>query len=276
MDARVSSEPSCGAIYVAYGKDYFREAENSAASLKEHNQLSCICFCDGDYGPSEVFDSIVLYERTEVNRNYKIKAILNSPFERTVYIDTDTFVCGDLSSALKLLDRFDFALVHSPIAYGKSPSSSTELTASIPEAFIEFNGGVLFYRKSRASMAVFNNWLELYNKTSRKLDQPTLRESIYFSEARFYVLPPEFNLTFTGPVFLEGSARILHGRFGRKNLVMSPMEYKAIATRINSYMGRRVYIPGLGLLSMRQSLFRLKPRNLVKGLLRRLNLLFVK
>lgn len=263
-----------GVIYVAYGKEYFVEAENSARSLRRYNRLSCICFTNQNFGDSDVFDKVIQFEDREINRNYKIKAILNSPFDRTAYIDSDTYVCGDIAPAFDILDQFDFALAHSPIAYGQSPSSATVLSKSIPSAFIEFNGGVLFYKRSEETLKVLNKWLELYNTTSRKLDQPTLREAIYHSSARFYVLPPEYNLTFAGPVFLEGPVRILHGRFGRKNLIMPPSRYEAIARKINSYFGRRVYIPGLGLLSMRQSIYRFKPGNIARGIMRRVGKLF--
>jgi hypothetical protein len=259
-----------GAIYVAYGEEYFREAINSARSLKVKNNIPCICYCDNQYADTDVFDEVVIFENKLERRNHKIQAILDSPFERTLYIDTDTFVCGDLLPAFDILDRFDIAIAHAAVHFGQSPSSSTEDTRKIPKALIEFNGGVLFYKKNDVAKSVFQNWMERYNTTSKKLDQPTLREAIYFSDARIYVLPPEYNLTFAGPVFLEGSAIILHGRYGRENKVMAYAKYEGIAKSINGKQGRRVFIPGIGVLSMQISPHRLKPARIWKSLLRRI------
>lgn len=267
---------SRGAIYVAYGEEYFKEAINSARSLKARNDIPCICYCDRDYVLTDAFEKVIVFSDKLERRNHKIQAILDSPFERTLYIDTDTFVCGDLLPAFDVLDRFDIAIAHSAIHFGQSPSSSTEDTGKVPKAFIEFNGGVLFYKSNDVARNVFLDWMKRYNTTSKKLDQPTLREAIYFSNARIYVLPPEYNLTFAGPVFLEGLAAILHGRYGRKNKVMAYSKYEGIAKKINGGRGRRVFIPGLGILSMRHSFYRLKPSNFINGLKRRLSLIFGK
>lgn len=38
--------------------------------------------------------------------------MLHSPFEHTIFLDTDTFVCGDFSELFDLLDHFDIAMSH--------------------------------------------------------------------------------------------------------------------------------------------------------------------
>lgn len=262
---------SRGAIYVAYGEEYFREAINSARSLKVRNNIPCICYCDRKYIETDAFEKVIVFPDKLERRNHKIQAILDSPFDRTLYIDTDTFVCGDLLPAFDVLDRFDIAIAHAAVHFSQSPSSSTPDTQKIPKALIEFNGGVLFYRNNEMARSTFQDWMSRYNTTSKKLDQPTLREAIYFSNARIYVLPPEYNLTFAGPVFLEGSAVIIHGRYGRENKVMAYSKYDGIAKKINSQKGRRVFIPGIGVLSMRISPHRLKPGRIWKSIVRRFN-----
>jgi hypothetical protein len=259
-----------GVIYVVYGEDYFKEAINSALSLKVKNEISVVCFCDKEYTiSSDVFDQIIVFPKKMERRNHKIQAILDSPFARTLYIDTDTFVCDDITPAFQILDRFDIAIAHAGVRFGRSPSSSTKQTQEVPQAFVEFNGGVLFYRKNEITRATFQNWMDRYNTTSKKLDQPTLREAMYYSEARIYVLPPEYNLTFAGPVFLEGKARIIHGRYGRENRVMPYSKYQKIGDKLNSKSGRRVFVPGIGLITMKYSMHRLKPARISKGIKRR-------
>ncbi|SRR5690606_9017440 len=260
-----------GVIYVAYGKDYFLEAQNSAKSLKTHNNLPCICFCDKDYGNS-VFDKLIIFNEPLENRNYKINSIIQSPFDRTLFIDSDTFILGDISSGFQLLDQFDIACTHSAIQFGPSKISKTQISDLIPDSFIELSSGVIFYNKNKNTTTLFEKWLELYNTTRKKLDQPTFREAIYFSDIRLYVLPQEYNLTITGPLFLEGKAKIIHGRFGRENRITPPVKYEKIGLKLNNKKGRRVFIPGLGILTMKISPNRLKFKNILKGLKRRLKI----
>jgi len=44
----------------------------------------------------------------------KILPLLDSPFNRTVFLDTDTQVCSEFFELFDLLDRFDLAVAHAP------------------------------------------------------------------------------------------------------------------------------------------------------------------
>src|SRR5205809_247130 len=97
---------STGFIYVAQGEKFIQEAIASAKSLRDHMGRCHITAyvsekCDG----CEIFDCLINTEG-EFNRLTKIQALLRTSYDRTIFLDTDTFICGDLSALFKVLDEF--------------------------------------------------------------------------------------------------------------------------------------------------------------------------
>jgi hypothetical protein len=67
-------------------------------------------------------------------------------------------------------------------------------TETPPYAFPQMNAGVMLYRRSTAMRAFLRDWQKAYVAAGKLRDQPTLRDLLWSSDLRFYVLPPEFNL----------------------------------------------------------------------------------
>jgi hypothetical protein len=68
---------------------------------------------------------------------------MQSPFEKTLLLDTDTYVCADISDLFAILERFDIALTHERPYRDDFPFRS-----GVSEAFVEFNQGVITFRRS--------------------------------------------------------------------------------------------------------------------------------
>lgn len=62
----------------------------------------------------------------------------NFPDDRNLYLDVDTYVCGEVDELFELLDSFDIGAT-----YGLRPQSEE---TNIPDSFPELNTGVLVYR----------------------------------------------------------------------------------------------------------------------------------
>lgn len=152
----------------------------------------------------------------------KILPLANTPYDRTLFLDSDTYVCEDVSPLFEILDRVDIAMAHGPIRSSYSVGD-TSVPGGVPAAFAEFNTGVILFRKSSQLLNAFEDWNQQY-KTERRLvaegtkegrflnDQPFLRKVLYHSDLRFATLGPEYNCCFTSPGFLCGTVKIIHGR----------------------------------------------------------------
>jgi hypothetical protein len=155
-----------------------------------------------------------------------------TPFNETVFLDTDTYVMDDIGEMFDLLRRFDLAAAHTA-GYTKCGDSGQS------EAFYELNTGVIAYRSTSVVKAFLNDWrrvCETWLRTPPEfhtpgLDQAAFRRTLWQSALSFYVLGPEYNYRTDFPGRLVGKAKIVHGR--SKN-------YDKVAALINAGTGARI------------------------------------
>lgn len=101
-----------GAIYIATGEKYTALAAKSAQSLKTHcRELPAHIFSDCDTGSYGVFDSST--KISDPHSRSKVDYIFKSPFQRTLYLDSDTWICEDIIHMFELLDHYEIALAYS-------------------------------------------------------------------------------------------------------------------------------------------------------------------
>jgi hypothetical protein len=237
---------SQGAIYVAFGQEYVSEALVSAASLKRAMpDLPVTLFCDRDVA-SPYVDQVVRAARDDSFPGCaaKIPHIAASTYDRTLFLDSDTYVCGDLGPLFALMDVFDLAAAH-------APTRATYEVEGVPDSFPEFNTGVILFRRSPTVQDALSSWAELFSSHLERLghdeirwvrpadrrwhalnDQGSFRGALYLSSVRIATLPPEYNCRFSAPGFVEGPVRILHGR---------GVNLPSVAATINSVVTRRGY-----------------------------------
>jgi hypothetical protein len=243
-------------LYVATGERHIREAAGSLRSLwRHHPSMAVTMYVDepsrphtASWGIPEPSDGHLLEMLDHPGPTYSWadKPLALSERvrdeERTLFLDTDTRVCGDLAEVFDLLDAFDLAAAHAPIRIG--PGQPAALSARAPASFPELNTGVIAYRGTTAVRGLLDRWRSLHEEWSASNranlgDQATFRVALYGSDVRFAVLPPEFNCRFTFPTYVQGPVRILHGR--------AP-DPEAVERELNATTGPRAYVPGLGVL----------------------------
>lgn len=218
-----------GVIYVASGKRYVDEAANSANSLKKempgipvhlHSDLSNV---------PNVFDRNFRLTECRYNCYDKVPPLLNSPFRKTLFLDTDTYVSGSLEEIDILLDRYDLLVCHTAF---RDPNPIAE----IPSSFTEFNTGMIAFRKNEKTDAFLRKWLENYEMMGHKADQPAFRKTLWEDDQiRTYILPPEYNFRTIFPGFIGGGSevKIIHGRHN---------DWKWIQQRLNRSKEPRVVL----------------------------------
>jgi len=173
----------------------------------------------------------------------KARLMLESPYERTVFLDADIHVAQPFPELFTLLDRFDCAANHEE--YINTDWFNRYPRPDIPTSFPEFNTGVLAYKRSPAMDAVLRRWCELY-KTHRQRnpqaevnDQPFFREAVYYGDVRMATLTREYNCKFRGQGYLNGPVKLLHGHM---NFQVRPQYMHRVTAVMNGCEGPRVYI----------------------------------
>lgn len=210
---------SQGILFVATGKRYIRAAVQAARSVPKFSPgLPVHLFADyrqhgfdfdSDPAPFTSVGNI-----PEPHRRSKIDYLPLTPFERTLYLDTDTALNADIRDLFQILDRFDLALCH---AHRRNEGVRTRAWhTEIPGAFPQFNSGVFLYRRTPAVLDLLHQWSDAYHQAGFPQDQTTLRELIWLSDLRIATLPPEYNVRFMKYHYLwthsEATTQIFHLR----------------------------------------------------------------
>src|SRR5437879_2552451 len=140
-----------GILYIATGGKYITEAIQSATSCKEHNNYPIALITDSASHilPKDLFDIIIIQP---AKFSYKDKLLLrHSPFEQTIFLDTDTYVADKLDDLFKILDYREFAIHQADEGY---EYQMPEVSNAMPE----FNTGVIAYKLTPAVKNLIDVW----------------------------------------------------------------------------------------------------------------------
>lgn len=208
---------SRGVLYIATGAPFLEAARLAAESVRRTNPgLPIVLFGDKEALEKphivRAFDAV--QPIANPHRRSKVDQLGATPFERTLYLDTDTRVYADLSGVFALLERFDVALTH---AHARNRArTNTPWRAALPAAFPQFNGGVIAYRATPPVLRFLDAWRDAFHAAGFRKDQVTLRELLWQSDLRIATLPPEYNVRYLKYLWLwrrdEAAPKILHLR----------------------------------------------------------------
>jgi hypothetical protein len=207
--------PSTGVLYAATGEKYRKECIRSLKSLAKHFPgMSGTVFTDEPLDFVSVDrERFTIHQLFNPQRGFidKISALIESPYQRTLFLDTDTLVLSEIKDLIRLGDYFDLAVVSDTYLPDHHPL--------IPRSFPEFNTGVILFNKTPEVISMLSAWKEIFLSQMRsekppKHDQPSFRESLFFSPVRFVTLSNEWNFHAQHPRILNAgsSVKILHTR----------------------------------------------------------------
>jgi hypothetical protein len=228
---------SRGFVYVATGTAYLPEAFKSAESLRRHHPNVPVCLIT-DNPPAESGPFTEIRRPVGVVRHSPVDKVLayEAPYDRAVFLDTDTFVLDDLTPIFQVLDTFDLALLQDV-----NRGWNYELP-DVPLTFSEFNTGVIAFRKSPQVASFFKAWSEEYDRLRAANgminDQPAFRRTLFHSDLRVAPLPSEFHFLGDFPNSTLWKVRLIHARG----------DYSRIAKEANEFLGLRAYVPELGVM----------------------------
>lgn len=188
------TSPNEGILYIAFGDKYIEQARKSAISVKEVQNTHITIFCDREIS-SPAFD-VVRKVHPEHNRA-KVDFLEETPYVKTIYLDSDTKVIRNISEIFEILENFDFVGTHDLSRKRQEWCETISEYENIPYGFTEINGGVLGIKKTQSSCELINLWTKKfyqYRELTRNQDQPALRMALWESRVRYHILPVEFNV----------------------------------------------------------------------------------
>ena len=228
---------SKGVVFIATGEKFVAEALISVRSVKNiMPELSISLFTDLEdlvTSPPDGVDSVFYLKEVTKSCLDKMYPLVDTPYEKTLFLDTDTYLCERVDALFDVLDKYDIAAAHPPYRVQYE-------IPGIPECFPEPNTGVIVFKKNDAALDVLKQWPEEYKKQIASEckphhDQHSFRAALYASNARFLVLPHEYNFRSIGPNFAgKGSkVKIIHGRHA---------SFEKVAARLNANIDYRVFL----------------------------------
>jgi hypothetical protein len=254
-----------GILYIATGRRHLGEMLISARSVRRHMPgVPIVVYTDQQDLPADVFDEVRPISDPRHSFIDKIAPLCDTPFERTIFLDTDTLACAPFTDLFEILDRFDLALAHAPYRHDRPFVT--------PNCFAELNTGVLAYRRTPEMVSLFQDWLRLYQKEVAETgrmdsDQPAFREALYRSPVSPYILPTEYNLRTVMPAAVgRCTVRIIHGR--------GP-DMAELERWVNASHGIRLFLPSALQLTGRHFAILSRPGRIVGAMIHALAAPFV-
>jgi hypothetical protein len=206
------------AIWFCWGSEYLDLAVQSASSVDMDRFLIC---------PHEdLTDSVAAHftgticPASGLSRKLRDKSkmfgLTPDGYDSFVFLDADTRVLGDLSFAFEKAEQHGIAMAPAP-NYNLSEvpgfASVFEEVGQQRADQMQYNSGVIFFRRTEKVREVFTRWQELCEHTGasfKDADQPFLTLAMEQLGFLPYVLSPAYNFRGNQGVLLAGGVRIWH------------------------------------------------------------------
>ena len=171
----------------------------------------------------------------------KVDAMGLSTYERTLFVDTDTFFLSSVRGLFKLLDWFDMALLAKTAqADIRSPSEPYDIV----EGLTPYNTGIILYEKNQWTEHFFDVWSRYYRSLRPILrstnDQAYFAAAVATEHIKIQSMPNNYNFRVNAPQGMRNSICVLH-MAGSKGL--SVEEYEVIGKEVNRELGDRCWDP---------------------------------
>lgn len=154
--------------------------------------------------------SIRLSDKAPFEKRDRPQALQKTPYERTIYLDTDTYLAGSIKELFDLLDGVEFGVRRN------RDQAHVPKGSPLPDSFPEFNTGVITYRSTESVMNMLGDWERRCCPTD-EFDQRSLRAALYHSDVRFTCLPKRYNCMcrydnmYRYDNVVDGEVKVFHG-----------------------------------------------------------------
>lgn len=241
---------SSGFVYYSFGRDFLDETFVSIGTLLAHNRGAKVCVItdeDGQGYIKQAYSDVALdqVKRVDINKDqgiweFRLRLDKLSPYDKTIYLDGDTYILAEIQDLFDLVDTFDFVAV---------PDESHPARGFILglkggyRALNYYNCGFFIFRKSEATRQLFENWHREYTGLHplEPGDQGPLVRALIKTNIRFMTLPKEYNLRLINKcASFQGRVKVIHGRARDPEKLIKMINDIDLIDR-----GSRVWIPHL-------------------------------
>lgn len=255
-----------GYLYYCGGRPaYLQEVTQSALSVRKFHRDADICLFHS-YSPDGItLGDVSVFDRVEYiqaendlpawfddpGRHFltKIQALIQSPYETTLILDSDTRVLAPIGELFDLMDRFDIAVAPGPIT--QTPKDKSDPILNIPSAFPEPNCGMIVVRRNDRMVHFLERWKNVYRNNENGLfrkhgnggEQVSLRYMLWSSKdiRPHYVtadgMPNIYNFRYTAGTKFEFANRIKihhHRDIFRNQRTPAPETVREVSASIGS------------------------------------------
>ena len=170
---------SRGVLYVAFGEQYQNEARRSILTLRRSSPgIPCAVITDEAWPADPLPDTFVLRPRDASFASKPRLMYLSSPYDETLFLDTDTVVVRDVSPIFGLLRWYDVGVKFA----GPQLNNADGL-----EYHTQTSSGVILFRKCQEVAATFDLWLAEFERARAEVGPVTdprgLGDQRYFAVA---------------------------------------------------------------------------------------------
>jgi len=242
-----------GILYISTGEEFVDETILSAKTVKQEMDVQITVASDRSI-ESEFVDSTIEIDNPQYSFGDQIDTMKETPYDKTLYLDSDIHIYESISDIFSALDYFDLVASHAPV---RSQDKDSDVQRP-PPCFPEYNTGVVGYCLTDSVCDFLNRWTEEYQNDLQRgcnRNQPSFRQALYESEIRIGTLPPEYNCRFQFPGQVTGIVKVFHGRLREMNTddggAPHLMDVKSVADKINKNQDPRVFYPRGNTVSVR-------------------------
>ena len=181
---------------MAYGKAARSEAAASIKSLKRHNSFP-VCVIGQ---PVKGADRVISFEKPGPGARWaKLSADLVTPYQKTLYIDADTRIHGDLSAGFEMLgDGWDVAMAPSGrqgrdvLGHLPQDDRGYTLEALGNREPLNLQAGLIFFGQSERVRRLFEIWRRSWQRFADQ-DQGALLRALTHAPVRVWMLGAAWN-----------------------------------------------------------------------------------
>ncbi|WP_370089231.1 putative nucleotide-diphospho-sugar transferase [Ekhidna sp.] len=229
-----------GYLYIATGQKYIDEAVISAESLKRLDPHANTCLITDSFYEHEVFDQVIVHDTNTVFDQWKsalllkIYGLLLSPFEKTLFVDSDTYFFDPCTELFDMLDYHDLLIGHD-----YSDDSELMIDGKCLANYTPYNTGVMAIRINETMKGVISDWHDTYKKKFQEYwsDQPALMDVLLRKPVKMYFLHTIYNFRHLVNIgILAGQkVKILHARGSRE-------DFQLLEKKLNHSTDQRAWI----------------------------------
>lgn len=196
-----------GVLYIAFGDKYRKECAVSIRSLKILHPELPICVVTDDEWQEEPEPDLVLERKAILNLGAKPTYMGDTPFEETLYLDTDTIVVKEILKVFDLLKYYDIGI-----------NFRSQFLRSENYFLPWCNSGVILFRRNKNIEETFKRWRVMFQEAETAQPDAHITDDRYLpiaiteGRARVIHLASALNFFLGEPQTTSSPLRIIHSR----------------------------------------------------------------